>query len=262
MSLKDPNVVNATKRKRIAIVISNPATSSTTGWPVGFWWSELAHPYFWFAEQGYEVRVFSPRGGACEADKMSDPRPQRLSAEDLISRGFIAHPELSQLVNDTASVDDLDPNAFDAIVVTGGQGPMFTFEGATNLQRTFVEFYERGKIACALCHGVSLLRYTRLSNGTPLVAGKTVTGFANIEEDFADNAVWSLNMLPRDKHVMPWRIEDDMKRLGANYVQAGLWRGFAVRDGNLIIGQQNFSGSETARKVIQPSANRYGADDN
>ena len=33
MSLKDPNVVNPKKRKRVAIVISNPATSTTTGWP-------------------------------------------------------------------------------------------------------------------------------------------------------------------------------------------------------------------------------------
>ena len=46
-----------------------------------------------------------------------------------------------------------------------------------------------------------------------------MTGFANVEEDFADNAVWSMNLLARDKHVMPWRIEDEMKRLGANYVQ-------------------------------------------
>ena len=183
---------------------------------------------------------------------MSDPRdPSGYSAEDLISRGFIAHPELSRLVNETATVDDLDPSAFDAIVVAGGQGPMFTFEAAANLQHKFVEFYERGKIACALCHGVALLRYARLSDGTPLAAGKTVTGFANVEEDYADNAVWTLNLLPRDKHVMPWRIEDELKRLGANYIQAGLWRGFAVRDGNLITGQQNFSGSETARAVIQ-----------
>jgi hypothetical protein len=44
MSLKDPKVVSPKNRKRAAIVLSNPAVSSTTGWPVGFWWSELAHP--------------------------------------------------------------------------------------------------------------------------------------------------------------------------------------------------------------------------
>ena len=69
MSLRDPNVVNTTQRKRIAIVIANPATSTTTGWPVGFWWSELTHPYHAFTEAGYLVEVFSPAGGKCEADE-------------------------------------------------------------------------------------------------------------------------------------------------------------------------------------------------
>jgi len=84
-----------------------------------------------------------------------------------------------------------------------------------------------------------------------LAKGNTVTGFANVEEDFADNAVWTMNLLSRDKHIMPWRIEGEMKKIGANYIQAGLWRGFAVRDSNLITGQQNFSGSETAEAVIR-----------
>jgi len=84
--------------------------------------------------------------------------------------------------------------------------------------------------------GVAILRYAQLSNGEYLVKGKTVTGFANVEEDFADNAVWEMNLLPRDKRIMPWRIEDELKKLGANYVQAGRWRGFAIRDGTLITG--------------------------
>lgn len=73
MSLKDPNVLNSNARKRVAIVIANPAVSTTTGWPVGFWWSELTHPYQAFTEAGYEVEVFSPAGGPCAADGMSDP---------------------------------------------------------------------------------------------------------------------------------------------------------------------------------------------
>ena len=148
-------------------------------------------------------------------------------------------------------VSEIDIAKFDAILVAGGQAPMFTFEAAHDLHKTFVQFYEAGKLAVALCHGVAILRYAKLSNGQHLVTGKTVTGFANAEEDFADNAVWDMKLLSRDKHVMPWRIEDEMKRLGANYVQAGLWRGFAVRDGNLITGQQNFSGGETAELLIQ-----------
>ena len=251
MSLKDPNVTNPTRPKRIALVIANPAVSSTTGWPVGFWWSELTHPYYVFTEQGYEVELFSPDGGACVADAMSDPSDASgYSSTDLISQGFIHTPSLKALVENTRRVSDIDVTAFDAIVVAGGQAPMFRFEQATDLHRVFVAFYEAGKIACALCHGTALLAFARLSNGEYLAKGKTVTGFANVEEDFADNAVWSYGLLPRDRHVMPWRIEDRLKALGANYVQAGLWRGFAIRDGNLITGQQNFSGEETARLVI------------
>jgi putative intracellular protease/amidase len=252
MSLEDPNVVDPQHRKRVAIVIANPAVSTTTGWPVGFWWSELTHPYYVLDEAGYELEVFSPAGGACAADALSDPRdPSGYSASDLISLGFYSTPKLAALVEHTRPVAEIDVRRFDAILVAGGQAPMFTFEAAHDLHRKFVEFYEARKLAVALCHGVAILRYAKLSSGDYLVKGKTVTGFANVEEDFADQAVWSAGMVPRDHHLMPWRIEDELKRLGANYVQAGLWRAFAVRDGNLITGQQNFSGAETARLVIE-----------
>lgn len=252
MSLRDPNTANKDRPRRVAIVLANPTTSSTTGWPVGFWWSELTHPYFAFHEAGYEVEIFSPDGGACVADAMSDPRDASgYSASDLISMGFIHTPGLAALVEATRPVAEIEVARFDAIVVAGGQAPMFSFERATQLHSKFVEFYEAGKIAAALCHGVALLRYARLTGGELLARGKTVTGFANVEEDFADEAVWAMGALPRDRHLMPWRIEDELKALGVNYVQAGMWRGFAIRDGNLITGQQNFSGTETARLIIE-----------
>lgn len=251
MSLKDHNRASR-QPKRIALVLANPAVSTTTGWPVGFWWAELSHPYYVFTEHGYEVELFSPDGGPCEPDAMSDPNDASgYSASDLISQGFIHTPALRARIDATRPVASLDPQSFDAIVVAGGQAPMFTFEQATVLHERFVAFYEAGKIAAALCHGTAVLAFARLSNGEPLVAGKTVTGFANVEEDFADAAVWSMGLLPRDRHVMPWRIEDRLEALGANYVQAGMWRGFAVRDGNLITGQQNFSGEETAKLVVE-----------
>ena len=252
MSVRDPNPVNAWQPKRVAIVIANPAVSTTTGWPVGFWWSELTHPWFAFTERGYEVEIFSPDGGKCEADALSDPRDQSgYSETDLISLGFISNPKLQALVDNTRPASEIDVARFDAMVVAGGQSPMFTYERATDLQRTFVAFHEAGKVAAALCHGTAILRYARRADGSLLAAGKTVTGFANVEEDFADNATWNMGALERGKHLMPWRIEDELKAIGANYIQAGLWRGFAVRDGNLVTGQQNFSGAETARVVCE-----------
>jgi putative intracellular protease/amidase len=252
MSVRDANPVNARKPKRVAIVIANPAISTTTGWPVGFWWSELTHPWFAFTERGYAVEIFSPEGGKCEADALSDPRdPSGYSETDLISLGFLSSPKLAALVDNTWPVAEIEVENFDAIVVAGGQAPMFTYDRATGLQQTFVAFHEAGKVAAALCHGTALLRYAQRADGSLLAAGKTVTGFANVEEDFADKATWEMGALERGKHLMPWRIEDELKAIGANYVQAGLWRGFAVRDGNLITGQQNFSGAETARAVCE-----------
>jgi putative intracellular protease/amidase len=50
---------------------------------------------------------------------------------------------------------------------------------------------------------------------------------------------------------MPWRIEDSLRELGANFIQAGAFRSFAIRDGNLVTGQQNFSGAEVAREILE-----------
>jgi putative intracellular protease/amidase len=252
MSHKNLNPVNPGSPKRAAIIISNSAVSTTTGWPVGFWWAELTHPYFHFTEAGWEVDVYSPNGGKCDWDAMSDPEDEsQWQAEDVISRGYKHDPEFIKLIENTKPVDELKVEDYDVMVVAGGQGPMFTFEKAENLQRKFSEFYESGKVTAALCHGTAILRYAKLFNGEPLVKGLTVTGFANIEEDFADQAVWDAGALDWGTHVMPWRIEDEVRKLGANYVQAGLWHGFAIRDGNLVTGQQNFSGAEVAQTILE-----------
>lgn len=138
MSLKNANSVNPRSPKRVAIVIANPAVSTTTGWPVGFWWSELTHPYYRFTEAGYEVEIFSPNGGKCEPDAMSDPRDASgYSMSDLISMGFLSTPSLAALIENTRPVDTISLDSFDAIVVAGGQAPMFNFAAAANLHRKF-----------------------------------------------------------------------------------------------------------------------------
>jgi putative intracellular protease/amidase len=102
----------------------------------------------------------------------------------------------------------------------------------------------RGREAtAALCHGVCALLDVELSDGSRLLEGKTITGFANVEEDFGDAAV--------GKRVMPFRIEDEARKRGANYVQAGLFKAFAIRDNQLITGQQQYSGGKVARLVIE-----------
>lgn len=83
----------------------------------------------------------------------------------------------------------------------------------------------------------------RLSDGSYLVTGKTLTGFSNVEEDFGNNAA--------EVEIMPWRLEDVLRERAANYVQGGLFKAIAIRDGRLITGQQQYSGRLVARRVIE-----------
>jgi putative intracellular protease/amidase len=147
------------------------------------------------------------------------------------------------LLDDTPSLDDLSESDFDAVLVCGGQGPMFTFRDASRLHEILAEFYEAEKPVTALCHGVCALLDVRLSDGSLLIEGRTMTGFANAEEDIADEMV--------GQPVMPFRVEDDARSLGAHYVTAGAFAPFAIRDGRLITGQQQYSGGETADLLIE-----------
>lgn len=229
--------------RQVLMVVANPTVSSNNGWPVGFWAAELTHPYYELTERGVQVTIASPGGGRVEFDSLSDPRdPSRWSAEDLISLGFVNSPELMALLADTPRLADLDLTRFDALLICGGQSPMFTFPDNADLQAAVRTFYEAEKITAAFCHGVSALLNVTLSDGSALVAGRTLTGFANIEEDFGNAAA--------GVQIMPWRLEDALRDRGANYLQAGLFKPFAVRDGRLVTGQQQYSGRKVAEIVL------------
>jgi putative intracellular protease/amidase len=229
--------------RRVLMVVANPTVSSNNGWPVGFWAAELTHPYYELTERGIEVTIASPRGGKVEFDALSDPRdPSQWSSEDLISMGFIHTPALMALLDDTPRLADLDPDDFDALLICGGQSPMFTFPDDPDLQAAVRRFYEAEKVTGAFCHGVAALVNVILTDGSALVAGKTLTGFSNVEEDFGNAAA--------GVEIMPWRAEDVLRERGANYIMAGLFKPFAVRDGRLVTGQQQYSGREVARTVI------------
>lgn len=229
--------------RRVVMVVANPSVSTTLGGPVGFWASELVHPWYAFTEVGYEVVVASPDGGRVEVDALSHPDdPSGYSARDVLSRGFLATPSLAALLDDTPALATLDLGAADALVVCGGQSPMFTFRGHPALASAIAAAWERGRVVAALCHGTAALIDLRLPDGSVFIAGRTMTGFADVEEDAADAVV--------GRPVMPWRIEETARAQGANYVRGPLWGPFAVRDGRLITGQQQYSGRATAELVI------------
>lgn len=239
------DVLHPERPKKVLVVASNPSTSGQTGWPIGFWWAELTHPYWEFTERGYEVTIASPEGGAIVPDGFSDPEDESgYSAHDLISLGFKKSPQHAALLESTAKLADLSPGDFDVLFLVGGQAPMYTFVDDEDLHHLVAAFYEAGKATAIVCHATCVLLKAKTSDGKLVVDGKTWTGFASSEEQFADDLV--------GMQIQPFRIEDEARKLeGTNFVVASRFKPFAIRDGNLITGQQQYSGAAAARLVIE-----------
>ncbi len=236
--------IDTYSKKRVLLIAANPAISPVTGWQVGFWWAELTHPCWTFQEAGYEVDIVSPKGGDLIGDSFSDPEDASgYSADDLISLGFKTSAAHMAKLKATRSIGDVDSADYDAVFIAGGQSPMITMIDDTALHAYVAEAYEAGKVVAVICHGTCILLKTRLANGDLLVKGKTWTGFADSEEDFADSFV--------GKRIQPFRIGEEARKLtDTNYIVQSRFRSFALRDGNLITGQQQYSGAAAAELVI------------
>jgi putative intracellular protease/amidase len=239
------DILDPERPKKILMVASNPSVSPRTGWPVGFWWAELTHPYWEFTENGYAVTIASPDGGALVPDGFSDPADESgYSAHDLISLGFKTSPAHASLIESTPAIADLDLEGFDALFLVGGQAPMVTFVDDERVHRLVASFYESGRPTAIVCHATCVLLKARTSDGALVVSGKTWTGFATSEERYADEFV--------GQRIQPFWIEDEAQRLdGTNFVVNSMFKPFAIRDGNLITGQQQYSGTAAARLVIE-----------
>lgn len=231
-------------RKRILMVVSNPTVSEQTGWTIGFWWAELTHPYWEFVQKGFEVDIASPDGGELTWDSWSDPRDgSGYSSDDLLSLGFINSPRHMELLKHSIPLSEVDIDRYDGVFLVGGQAPMYTFYNDDRIQKLVAGFYEAQKITALVCHATSVLLKTRLSNGQLLVDGRTWTGFADSEEEYTQSYV--------GQKIQPFWIEDEAKALNTNFVVGERFQPHAIRDENLITGQQQHSGAAAARLVIE-----------
>lgn len=229
---------------KILMIASSPAISEQTGWPIGFWAAELTHPLRVFQEAGYDIELASTAGGNLQMDSYSNPTDASgYSAHDVISLGYLQQPAFNARLANTKKLTDVNPDDYVAIFLVGGQGPMYTFKNNADLEKLFASFYEAGKPAAAVCHSTTLLLTAKKKDGELIVNGKTWTGFANSEEDFADQAVGT--------KIQPYRIEDLARQIpNTNFKVAEPFSAYAIADGNLITGQQQNSGATAAELLV------------
>lgn len=236
---------NAGNNGKILMIASNPSVSKTTGWPIGVWYAELTHPYWVFSEAGYTVDIASIDGGEIRFDGFSDPEDEsKYAAFDYISLGFKKDPAMMAITKNTLKLSSIDPDDYKAIFICGGQGPMFTMYKNQEITKFVSDFYQTGKPTAAICHGTCVLLDAKLPDGKLLVEGKRWTGFANSEENYADAYV--------GMKIQPFRIEDEARKItNTKFEVAHMFEAFAIRDGNLITGQQQNSGAKAAELVVE-----------
>jgi len=219
--------------KKILMVVTSSERIISTNQLTGVWLEEFALPYLQFQTNGYEVTVASPKGGKTPIDPRSEP-PEERAQEWAQARAAL---------NNTLNLDTVKAADYAAIFMPGGHGTMFDLPGNPSLQQLLRDFAEQDKILAAVCHGPAGLVGATLSDGRPIVAGKTITAFTDSEERAAG----------MDKD-MPFLLETSLTELGANFVRQPDWTSHVERDGKLITGQNPQSSARVAQAVIEALA--------
>lgn len=223
--------------KRILNVVTNVGHYDDPAHPTGLWLSELTHAWHVFEDHGFEQTLVSPQGGRVPLE----PRALKFPNFDKTAKAWHADPFKMALLEKTKSPDEIDSADYDAIYFTGGHAVMYDFPDSAGLQRITREIFERGGIVSSVCHGYCGLLNTTLSDGTYLIAGRKMTGFA-----------WQEEVLARVDKYVPYNAEEVAKQRGALYEKAKLpFVSYAVIDENLVTGQNPGSAKETARKVAE-----------
>lgn len=220
---------------KILMVFTSHDLLGNTGRKTGFWLEEGAAPYYVFRDAGAELTLASPKGGQPPIDPKSDLPENQTDAMARFKRDLAAQ----QVFASTVPLDRVRADDFDAVFYPGGHGPMWDLaEDATSI--ALIEaFYDAGKPVAAVCHAPGVLRHVTF-RGEPIVKGKRVTGFANSEEDEVQLT-----------HVVPFLVEDELKRLGGRFEKASNWASFVITDGHLITGQNPASSTAGARALLE-----------
>jgi len=220
---------------KILMVLTSHDKLGNTGKPTGFWLEEFAAPYYVFKDAGAEVTLASPKGGQPPIDPKSDEPANQTEA---MAR-FKGDPAAQKELANTVRLSGVKADGFDTAFYPGGHGPMWDLANDQDSIALIESFYSAGKPIALVCHAPGVLKKVT-HQGQPLVKGKRVTGFANSEEEAVHLT-----------EVVPFLVEDELKRLGGHYEKAADWVDFTIVDDRLITGQNPASSGSAAKKLLK-----------
>ncbi|NJB84522.1 putative intracellular protease/amidase [Lewinella marina] len=218
----------------VLFVLTSHDKLGDTGKKTGFWIEEFAAPYYTLLDKGANITVATPKGGKAPIDPSSDTEDAQ--TED--TRRFKQDEKAQQVINNTKKLSEVSADDFDAVFYPGGHGPLWDLaEDKTSIE-LIETFNEQEKPIAFVCHAPAALKHVKDAQGEPLVKGKKVAGFTNSEEEAVQLT-----------DVVPFLVEDMLKRNGGNYTKAADWNVHVVQDGNLITGQNPASSNKVAEML-------------
>ena len=222
--------------KKVLMVLTSHDTLGNTGRKTGFWLEELAAPYYTFKDAGVEIVLASPAGG----QPPLDPKSNEPSFQTDLTRRFEADPAATAQLAATVRLDSINQADFDTVFYPGGHGPLWDLAEDRHSIALIEAFIAANKPVALVCHAPGVLRHVKSADGRPLVAGKKVSGFTNTEEEGVGLT-----------DVVPFLVEDELKKLGGVYSQGPDWGSYVVQDGLLITGQNPGSSQAAAALLLQ-----------
>jgi len=206
-----------------------------TGHKTGFWIEEFAAPYYVLADAGVQVTIVSPKGGQPPVDPKSELAEYQTASTHRFDKDAVLKEKLAH----TLKISDVKVEDFDAVFYPGGHGPLWDLANDVNSISLIENFYNQKKPIAFVCHAPGVLLKVKLPNGEPLVKGKEVTGFSDSEEDAVQLT-----------KIVPFLLEDELKKLGASYSKGPDWGSYVKVDGLLITGQNPNSSEAAAKELI------------
>jgi len=219
---------------KVLIVLTSHSDLGNTGQKTGFWIEEFAAPYYVLADAGVQITLASPKGG----QPPIDPKSEMADSQTAATHRFDKDEALKNQLAHTLILSDVKVEDYDAVFYPGGHGPLWDLANDKNSIALIESFYTHKKPVVFVCHAPGALVKVKLPNGEPLVKGKEVTGFSNSEEEAVQLT-----------KVVPFLLEDEMKKLGGHYSKGADWGSYVKVDGLLITGQ-NPASSEAAAKAL------------